>query len=146
MPKNRKDSMNFYKIISIVAIIVAIVAIAQPHFSKVNVPMPLLPINELSTKGYTKIDVQVSTDGNVGVVVIDEIHLLNDPSRGPTLEVLITLLRRVLKNLQIVGLSATIGNPEELAEWLGARLVEDDWRSVKLRKGVYLNVQLEFVE
>ncbi len=83
---------------------------------------------------------------NVGVVIIDEIHLLNDPGRGPTLEILITLLRRVLKNLQIIGLSATIGNPEELAEWLGARLVEDDWRPVKLRKGVYLNGQLEFIE
>jgi helicase len=83
---------------------------------------------------------------NVGVVVIDEIHLLNDPGRGPTLEVLITLLRRVLKDLQIVGLSATIGNPEELAEWLGATLVEDSWRPVKLKKGVYLNGQLEFIE
>ncbi len=83
---------------------------------------------------------------NVGVVVIDEIHLLNDPGRGPTLEVLITLLRRVLKNLQIVGLSATIGNPQELSEWLGAKLVEDSWRPVKLKKGVYLNGQLEFVE
>ena len=83
---------------------------------------------------------------NVGVVIIDEIHLLNDPGRGPTLEILITLLRRVLKSLQIIGLSATIGNPEELAEWLGARLVEDDWRPVKLKKGVYLNGQLEFVE
>ncbi len=83
---------------------------------------------------------------NVGVVIIDEIHLLNDPGRGPTLEILITLLRRVLKKVQIIGLSATIGNPEELAEWLGAALVEDDWRPVKLRKGVYLNGQLEFVD
>jgi helicase len=83
---------------------------------------------------------------DVGVVVIDEIHLLNDPNRGPTLEILITLLRRILKNVQIIGLSATIGNPEELAEWLGARLVEDDWRPVKLKKGVYHNGQLEFVE
>ena len=83
---------------------------------------------------------------NVGVVIIDEIHLLNDPTRGPTLEILITLLRRVLKDLQIIGLSATIGNPEELAEWLGARLVEDSWRPVKLKKGIYLNGQLEFIE
>lgn len=78
------------------------------------------------------------------VVVVDEIHLLNDPQRGPTLEVLITILRQLLKNVQVLALSATIGNPEELAEWLGAELVLDDWRPVKLRKGVYLDGEVEF--
>ncbi|MBI2574884.1 DEAD/DEAH box helicase [Candidatus Woesearchaeota archaeon] len=78
------------------------------------------------------------------VVVVDEIHLMNDPGRGPTLEVLITILRQLLKNVQLVALSATIGNPEELAEWLGAELVLDDWRPVKLRKGIYLDGEVEF--
>jgi helicase len=82
----------------------------------------------------------------IKVVIIDEIHLLNDASRGPTLEVLITILKRILKNLQIIGLSATIGNPSELAEWLGAKLVLDDWRPVKLRKGIYLENGIEFYE
>lgn len=80
----------------------------------------------------------------VGVVIVDEIHLLNDPQRGPTLEVLITILRQLLKNVQLIALSATIGNPEELAEWLNAELVLDDWRPVKLRKGVYLDGEVEF--
>ena len=80
----------------------------------------------------------------VRVVIIDEIHLLNDPGRGPTLEIIITLLKEILKNVQIVGLSATIGNPKELAEWLSAQLVEDDWRPVKLHKGVYLDGEIEF--
>ncbi len=83
---------------------------------------------------------------NVAVVIVDEIHLLNDPGRGPTLEILITLLRKILKNVQIIGLSATIGNPQELAEWLGANLVEDDWRPVKLRKGIYFNGEIEFFD
>ncbi len=78
------------------------------------------------------------------VVVVDEIHLLNDPGRGPTLEVLITILRQLLKNVQLIALSATIGNPEELAEWLGAELILDDWRPVKLRKGIYLDGEVEF--
>jgi len=43
---------------------------------------------------------------DVKVVIIDEIHLLNDPGRGPTLEILITMLKSLLKNLQIIGLSA----------------------------------------
>src|SRR3989338_2677346 len=80
----------------------------------------------------------------VKVVIIDEIHLLNDAGRGPTLEIIITLLKELLKNVQLVALSATIGNPKELSEWLGAGLVEDDWRPVKLHKGVYLDGEIEF--
>jgi helicase len=81
---------------------------------------------------------------NISTIIIDEIHLLNDPGRGPTLEVLLTILRRILKNVQIIGLSATIGNPEELAEWLDAKLVKDNWRPVKLQKGVYHDGEIEF--
>ena len=80
----------------------------------------------------------------VATIIIDEIHLLNDPARGPTLEIIITILKRLLKNVQIIGLSATIGNPDELAEWLGAKLVEDSWRPVELKRGIYLDGKLEF--
>ena len=66
-----RDSLKAYKIISLIAIVVAVVALAQPYFSKVDVVMPLLPIDELSTQGYTKVDVQVSVSGNVGVVIIE---------------------------------------------------------------------------
>lgn len=80
----------------------------------------------------------------VKTVIVDEIHLLNDVERGPTLEILITILKKLLPDLQIVGLSATIGNPEELAEWLGANLIQDDWRPVKLHKGVLVEGKIEF--
>jgi helicase len=83
---------------------------------------------------------------DVGLVVLDEIHLLNDPNRGPTLEILITILRQVLKNVQFLSLSATIGNPEELAEWLDAKVIKDNWRPVKLHKGVYLDGEIEFIK
>ncbi len=80
----------------------------------------------------------------VSLVVVDEIHLMNDVSRGPTLEIIITVLKKVLPNIQIIGLSATIGNPAELAEWLNAELVLDTWRPVPLKKGVYLQGEIEF--
>ncbi len=80
----------------------------------------------------------------VRVIVVDEIHLLNDVSRGPTLEVLLTLLRRVLPKAQIIGLSATIGNPQELSNWLGAKLIVDDWRPTVLKKGVYHDDKIIF--
>jgi len=74
----------------------------------------------------------------IGLVVIDEIHLLNDPGRGPTLEITITKLRELV-NPQILALSATIQNYKEIAEWLSAEAVKSDYRPIKLYKGVYLD-------
>ncbi len=82
----------------------------------------------------------------VKVVVVDEIHLLNDVRRGPTLEMVITILNHLLKEVQIIGLSATIGNPKDLAKWLRAELVIDNWRPVKLKKGILLNNKIEFFD
>ena len=80
----------------------------------------------------------------VRLVVVDEIQLLTDVSRGPTLEIIITVLKKVLPQVQLIGLSATIGNPKELADWLDAELVIDTWRPVPLHKGVYLQGEIEF--
>ena len=82
----------------------------------------------------------------VNTIVIDEIHLLNDISRGPTLEILITMLRTILNNLQIIGLSATIGNPGELADWLKAELILDNWRPVELKHGIYSDGKINFYQ
>ncbi|MGC9157286.1 MAG: DEAD/DEAH box helicase [Candidatus Micrarchaeia archaeon] len=72
----------------------------------------------------------------VGVIVFDEVHMLDDPSRGPTLDVLITKLKYLCRHAQFIALSATIGNADELARWFYAKLVESDYRPVKLEKGV----------
>ncbi len=80
----------------------------------------------------------------IKLVVVDEIHLLNDPGRGPTLEILLTILKQIVPKAQFIGLSATIGNPKELAEWLDAELVFDKWRPVELHKGVYFDGEIEF--
>ena len=80
---------------------------------------------------------------DVKTVIIDETHLLNDPKRGPTLEIVITLLKTLIQP-QFIALSATIGNPQELANWLGATLVTDSWRPVQLKHGVYYNKETEF--
>lgn len=82
---------------------------------------------------------------DVGLVVADEIHLLNDEGRGPTLEVVLTKLKRETK-AQILGLSATIKNAEEIAEWLDAELVRSDYRPVKLYEGVYDGEWVRFLE
>ncbi len=82
----------------------------------------------------------------LGVVVADEVHLLRDPDRGPTLEVSLTRLRRAYSDLQIVALSATVGNSEELAEWLGARHLASDFRPVPLKRGVYFDGRITFTD
>ena len=81
---------------------------------------------------------------SVRAVVIDEIHLLNDADRGPVIEVVITVLKKILKRMQLIGLSATVGNPEDIAAWLDAGLVVDRWRPVRLHQGVYLDGRIDF--
>ncbi|MCL5095012.1 MAG: DEAD/DEAH box helicase, partial [Candidatus Marsarchaeota archaeon] len=70
----------------------------------------------------------------IGCIVFDEIHLIDDLTRGPTLEILITKLKQ--QNLQIIGLSATIGNDKELSEWISAQIFESNYRPTKLKKGI----------
>jgi replicative superfamily II helicase len=55
---------------------------------------------------------------NIDLVIVDEIHIIDEDSRGPTTEVLLARLRRTLPKARIIGLSATMRNVEELARWL----------------------------
>ncbi len=73
----------------------------------------------------------------LGVIVVDEIHLLGEESRGPTLEMVITKLRELNEDAQIIALSATIKNAEEIASWLNGDLIYSEFRPVPLRNGVY---------
>ncbi len=82
----------------------------------------------------------------LSVVVADEVHLLNDPDRGPTLEVTLVKIRTFNPIAQVIALSATIKNASELAEWLGATLIQSDWRPVPLKEGVYLDGQIFFTD
>ena len=80
---------------------------------------------------------------NIGIIVTDEFHLLHDHSRGPTLEVLISRIRHKKPDAQIIALSATVGNCEELAKWLGAELIQSDWRPVSLHSGTLTELQVK---
>ncbi len=81
----------------------------------------------------------------IGCVVVDELHLLHDAGRGPTLEVILARFRALLPQAQIVGLSATVHNAQALATWLDAQLVTSDWRPVQLHVGTYGGDRLEFI-
>ena len=79
----------------------------------------------------------------VKLVVADEIHLLNDVERGPTLEIALTRLKELIE-FQFIGLSATIKNSEELSSWLNCQLVESNYRPVELEEGILCQGLLEF--
>jgi len=68
----------------------------------------------------------------VDLIVADEFHLLGDPSRGARLEGALSRIRRLNPHARIVGLSATLGNADELADWLGGVSYRNDWRPLPL--------------
>ncbi|MCC6024972.1 MAG: DEAD/DEAH box helicase, partial [Desulfurococcaceae archaeon] len=70
----------------------------------------------------------------VGVVVVDEMHNISDPERGPIIEAIVA--RSLKRGFQVLGLSATIGNPELMAKWVRGELVSTNWRPVRLVEGV----------
>lgn len=57
-------------------------------------------------------------ENELGCVIFDEIHMITDPGRGHVWESSIMMLPR---QVQMVGLSATLDNPERFASWLENR-------------------------
>lgn len=79
----------------------------------------------------------------ITVVIADEIHLIDSPDRGPTLE--IVLAKLIKQKPQIIALSATIANAHEIAKWLDAEFVVSDWRPIELKEGVFFGKTINFV-
>jgi helicase len=74
---------------------------------------------------------------DVGLFIADEVHLAGSGDRGPTLEMILTKIIHSGVRAQLLSLSATVSNAEEIARWLRSDLVELTWRPVPLREGVY---------
>ncbi len=71
---------------------------------------------------------------NLGVVLIDEIHMIDDEDRGTRLNGLIKRIKHLYPHSQIIGLSATVKNPEFLAGEFNMKLVEYSQRPVPLER------------
>jgi helicase len=82
--------------------------------------------------------------GLIDLIVVDELQMLADPSRGALLEM--ALLKALSSNYKcrIIGLSAVLSNAAELADWFDARLLVDTHRPVELRQGVLFNDKFSF--
>ncbi len=81
---------------------------------------------------------------SISAVIADEIHLLNEAERGPTLEIVLARLLQVNPHIQVLALSATINNVDEIAGWLNARYVVTEWRPINLKEGVMLQDEIQF--
>ena len=79
----------------------------------------------------------------VSVVVADEFHLVNDSHRGPTMEINLARIRHLLPEAQIITLSATVGNSQDLADWLDSDLIVSQWRPVSLEYATLAELDLE---
>ena len=75
-----------------------------------------------------------NTLSKLGVVLIDEIHMIDDEDRGTRLNGLIKRIKNLYPSTQIIGLSATVKNPEFLASEFNMKLVEYPDRPVPLER------------
>ena len=73
---------------------------------------------------------------DLGLVLIDEIHTISDEDRGLRLNGLIKRIEHIFPNTQIIGLSATIKNPQDLANDFNMKLVQYKERPVPLERHI----------
>ena len=92
--------------------------------------------NQITQSSATSFEMDI--DNELACVVFDEIHMINDESRGHIWEQCIMLLP---EHVQMIGLSATLDNPERFAYWLENKGQKIDLENSK--KIVYLAKQKE---
>jgi helicase len=79
------------------------------------------------------------------VVIADELQILGEDTRGPSVEILCALLRQ-RRPYQFVGLTATLENPEALAAWMECQVVRSSTRDIDLIQMVRYGGKLHTVK
>ena len=74
--------------------------------------------------------------GNSGLVIADEIQMVMDESRGPSIELLLTKLLSQ-GAVRIIALSAVLEQLNDFDEWLTARVLRSTIRPTELREAIY---------
>ncbi|XP_037815116.1 helicase POLQ-like [Lucilia sericata] len=87
-------------------------------------------------KGAVLLDslIDAQRANELGLVVVDELHLIGEKGRGAYLEALLTKIMYLNAKIQIVGMSATIGNLSEISEFLKADVYTRGFRPVELKE------------
>ncbi|XP_053920377.1 helicase POLQ-like isoform X2 [Cuculus canorus] len=81
-------------------------------------------------KGHALVNSLIETEriGDLGLVVVDELHMLGEGSRGATLEITLAKILYTSKNTQIIGMSATLNNVGDLQKFLQAEYYTNNFR------------------
>jgi len=80
----------------------------------------------------------------INLLVVDELQMIADPSRGPVLELALTKIKSSRYSPQILGFSAVLKDVNHLASWLGCELILEKSRPVELLQGVLLDGKFHF--
>ena len=96
----------------------------------------LYQIKSTSKQVTSSVSFDMDIENELACVVFDEIHMINDESRGHVWENSIMLLP---KHIQMIGLSATLDDPEKFANWLENKCEKD---TASNSKEVYLTKKM----
>ncbi|XP_032256590.1 helicase POLQ-like isoform X7 [Phoca vitulina] len=83
-------------------------------------------------KGHSLVNSLIETGriGSLGLVVVDELHMIGEGSRGAILEMTLAKILYTSETTQIIGMSATLNNVEDLQEFLQAEYYTSQFRPV----------------
>ncbi|XP_007447589.1 PREDICTED: LOW QUALITY PROTEIN: helicase POLQ-like [Lipotes vexillifer] len=92
-------------------------------------------------KGHSLVNSLIETEriNSLGLVVVDELHMIGEGSRGAILEMTLAKILYTSKTTQIIGMSATLNNVEDLQEFLQAEYYTSQFRPVELKE--YLKIK-----
>ncbi|XP_023581484.1 helicase POLQ-like isoform X4 [Trichechus manatus latirostris] len=99
-------------------------------------------------KGHSLVNSLIETEriSNLGLVVVDELHMIGAGSRGAVLEMTLAKILYTNKTTQIIGMSATLNNVEDLQEFLQAEYYTNQFRPVELKEYLKINDEIHEVD
>ncbi|XP_026542931.1 helicase POLQ-like isoform X1 [Notechis scutatus] len=92
-------------------------------------------------KGHSLVNalIEAGRIDSLGLVVVDELHMLGEGGRGGILEMTLSKVLYASKTTQIIGMSATLRNVEDLQQFLKAEFYTSNFRPVELKE--YVKIQ-----
>ncbi|CAL6071067.1 U5_small nuclear ribonucleoprotein 200 kDa helicase [Hexamita inflata] len=150
-----KQGISFY-LVPTKALAFEIYTKLQLYFSNVQIATgdtdspDLTCQNSVIVATYEKFDILSSNNSTLlpSVIIMDEIHTINDEQRGAVVEQIIMRSKSKLSSTRIIGLSATISNTNEIKRFLNAELLifGEEFRPVQINKKIIGIIEPNYVK